>query len=331
MKREQDLNNHPDTRSPLAFRQYYSLEKRLADSEAFDLLVDCGDSFSAINTAYYQHLGGWAYAEAALIANGEHDTYDKLDLLDEAQDSWEQAHRLELLKYNIYEEELRDHDIRSSDLLHIETSMAAGNVFAAMVEKDITPEVRQNYYDDLLTIAAHANNGLKAHMDKNGWERDGNYIGFAHELNAMLVINRIMSPTLMAFPALPRSDSGVNFPRQTHDISLLNMKWGEIQRALPIEVKTTPQDIHFERYDSVIVGGTMHMHPENQRDPSYLTELLIKESLDLSNNEEQAVLGNITERIIHTARHGFGDISQCRDIDNCNDIPLKRNTNKIAS
>lgn len=334
MKWGPEAKTHSHLSRMQALREYYSLEKRLADCEAFDLLIDCGDSFSKINSAHFQNLGAWAYAEAALIGSDDDQDF-RLCLLELAESGWQRAHQIELkrqrFKYDQGQATLDVGDRRSLELLHIEAGLATGRVFTAMVEGDISPDVRHKYYTDLLAVAVHACNGLAENLDAAGFERGSVYTGFAHEINAMLVINRLQSPTLMAFPSLPRSDSGFNFPNQTHDVSLFNMEWGLIKRTLPIEVKTTPQSDHFRRYDSVIIGGTMHMHPENKRDPSYLTELLVRDHLGLASLDEQAILEATTERVIHTARHGFGKIVQCRDLDNCQSVPRLRNGHQLAS
>ncbi len=319
--KERDTQQPATANCPAALRTYYSLEKRLADSEAFDVLWRCGEAFANVPTAYYQHMSGWSFTEAALICTTI-PTEDRQALLDLAHERWSMAHHLE----QSHDSDNTNHQLKSPGLLRIETSQATTEVFKAMIAGDVTLHTRQHYYQKQLEIAAHASDGIAQHTRADGSEYDAgsNYLGLAHELNAMLMINRLQSPTLMAFPALPRADSGVNFPRQTHDINLFNMKWGTIQRSLPIEVKTTPQDKHFDRYDAVIIGGTMHLHPDNKRDPTYLTELLVKEAQNCLNDQDRAILSTITERVIHTARHGFGGIPQCRNLAECQAIPAHR-------
>lgn len=309
--------------------KYYSLEKRLASSGALSTLWNCSEAFSSSNSGFYHHVAGWALAESALVAT-ESPQGERGALLEMAKWEWQAARDIQQEKDVSENKSAYQHFLKSPELIRVESTLAAADVFEAMIDGDITPESRESYYEKTLELAVRASDGSLACSDE-GNERPreaDNYIGIAHELNSMLVINRLKSPTIMAFPSLARSDSGINYPSQTHDINLFNMKWGEIVKSLPVEVKTTPQEMHFDRYEAIIIGGTMHLHPDNQRDPAYLTELLVKEHKNILQPEELTILDAITDNTFHAARHGFADINQCRNQELCTSIPATRHTHR---
>ncbi len=263
--------------------------------------------------------------EAALTQTNLPDS-ERHSPLDQAEEDWLIAKDMQLKK-DKHKKSYR-HFLPSTNMLRLDYNLASLEIFRSMVNKDITTEHRLNYYKSLLGL------GIKASEAVQFFEQDmpykqtepgsENYIGIAHEINASLAINRLGSPTLMSFPALPRADSGHYRPADTHDLQLFKMHWGSIENVLAAEVKTTLQDRHYRRYKAVLIGGALHLHPQNRRTPVTLTELLAKEANGIASTQDINHPNSITDNVVHVARHGFTKTPQCRDIATCTSIPQTR-------
>ena len=212
------------------------------------------------------------------------------------------------------------HFLLSPHILRTSSHQAAHHLFRGMVDGDVSTEVRQTYAHEILALSARASDGYR-HFHETSTEfqssRETEYLGLAHELNAIYSIARMHTPTLAAFPTFPRGDSGTHLPHQTHDMHVIEMQWGHIENSLTAEVKTTPRPEHYERYEAILIGGTVHLHPDNSPDPSHLTELYVKEAKQLASPDELARVEEVSQTVIHTLRHGFRGSEQCRDPRSC--------------
>ncbi len=208
----------------------------------------------------------------------------------------------------------------SPNIIRLKTRQATIPLFQGMVSGDVTKPIRDDYAHEVLQLAARASEGFLFFQEtslETPNSRATEYIGLAHELNAIYSITRKRTPTLAAFPAFPRGDSGTHLPQQTHDINVVGMQWGTIEESIIAEVKTTPKPEHYERYEAVLIGGTIHLHPDNSPDPSYLTELYVKEHKGIASDDELAAIESISERVFHIVRHGFNNTEQCHDPRTC--------------
>lgn len=305
---------------------YNQLPKDLLPQESAPLLHTFRDTLEEPNSFFYRHLGGWMLAEASLIET-DRSADERHATLQKAREDWLTAKTLQHDKEQtkaFYQE----YNVPSTNMIRVDYCLAAADIFGAMIDGDVTEDHRARYYESVLELGAQASRAVSIFKqdtpsDHRIYNVD-NYLGIAHEINASLAINRLNSPTLMAFPALPRSDSGKFHPKKSHDIQLLKMKWGEINGTLAAEVKTSLQDAHYERYEAVLIGGSLHLHPQNRRTPVAMTELLVKEVGNLATQEEILQLDKITDNVIHAARHGFTGTPQCRDEASCTVIPHTR-------
>lgn len=298
--------------------EYNRLEKQLLTPKSVEDLWRYREQLATPDTIFYHQVGGWMLAEAALIST-DLPVDERHALLDMAKWDWEaaRAHQLE----KDAQKDSYQHFLPSSNLLRIDANLAASSVFDGMIDGDVTETQRQHYSESLLYLAVKASEGVEFYdpdfQVEHPMRRAENYIGVAHEINALAAINRLNSPTLMAFPALSRADSGLHFPSQTHDIQVFKMRWGEIEDTIGAEVKTTLKDEHFARYEAVLIGGSLHLHPDHERHPGVLAELLAKEYRGILSPEEDAKLSRITEAIVHVIRHGFNKTPQCDDPSLC--------------
>lgn len=258
-------------------------------------------------------------SELAIVSD-HHPTSERLSMLDMA--AWDLDKTLELsydrhqASDNIYHQKF----LLPPAILRLETRRAAFDVFAAMIEGDVTREVRQKYAQDILSLSAQASEGFQYFQheaDGHTKARATEYIGLAHELNAIYSIARKQTPTLVAFATFPRGDSGEFLPHQTHDIHIAGLQWGVIEHAITAEVKTRPRPEHYERYEAVLIGGTVHLHPDDSPDPSFLTERYVKEHCGLASPAELHDIELVSETVMHSVRHGFTRSTQCRNPKTC--------------
>lgn len=305
-----------------AVNRYYKLEKQLLDKSQAERLTNVRESFNPGKSVFHNTAAGWMLAEAALI-NTDLEREGRLMLLDRARQDWETALDIESSKET--NKELHSICLLSNNEIKIASTLAAADMFEDIIKGDLDRKTREEYYEKLLYLGVKAAEGYE-YYDEEHYPvsrfpgRDICYIGTAHEMNALLTIARLQSPSLVCAPSIQRADSGAHFPKQTHDLQVLNTKWGDIRNTLGIEVKTTPRKEHFKRYDAVLIGGTLHLHPNHLRDPSYLTELLVKDYKGLTSDEEKTNLSAITNNVVHSIRHGFRGTQQCREIETCQEI-----------
>lgn len=320
-----NLNRYRNKQWSATLHSYDQLDKRLLRPEDAPTLRQYREMLEQPQSCFYRQLGGWMLAEAALITT-DAPTQERHELLEKAQEDWLIAKDIQL-QTDQYKKSHR-HFLPGVEMLRIDNNLAASEVFHAMIDGNITAEHRARYYESLLYLGIKASEAVDFFRQDAPYDQSEpgaeNYLGVAHEINASLAINRLNSPTLMSFPALPRADSGHYHPTKTHDLQVFKMHWGNIEDILAAEVKTTLQDHHYQRYEAVLIGGSLHLHPQNQRSPVAMTRLMAKEFTGKATPEEVAQLDAITDNVVHVARHGFKGAPQCRNIATCTDIPHTR-------
>jgi hypothetical protein len=274
-------------------------------------------------------IAGWAAAEAALVASN-HPQEERLDFLESAADAWDAAieHRRDQKEYAAENETYED-----TELSRLELAKLCVPLIEGMIRGDVTKEVRERLYDGLMMLAAKNSLGLVA-MERRG-DDPSMLIGLGHELNAMLAVNRLLSPTLIAMPALARGDSGHFHPEQTHDIDLLHLQWGKIHDVTTLESKARPRAQHYKRYEAAIVNGRIHLFSKNGNSPVDTAVLFLKEQNEAATPDEIEELEGMTDVIVHLARHqmaGSPDISpHCRDVRRCRVVPQHRSATRALA
>jgi len=285
----------------------------------YDDLVDAPLDTDYLSTA------GWAAAEAALVAI-DRTQEERLTFLESAADAWELAAEYHEEKSDYQDDEKYGDAVRN----RLELSRMFLPLMEGMIRGDVTKEIRGRLYDGLLTLAAENSVGL-LEAQRSGKD-PGLLVGLGHELNAMLAVNRLHSPTLIATPAMARGDSGHFHPQQTHDMELLHLQWGEIRDVTTLEVKARPRGKHYRRYEAAVVNGRIHLFTKNGASPVDTVVLFLKEQNAQATPEEIEELEEMTDTLVHLARHqlaGSPDVPiHCRDTKNCTDVPRHRSVSR---
>lgn len=336
---EFDFTMRPDTTDRLqpagffdepAYLRYMQMEKRFADPGSTDDLLAIHDDLIEKSGVEYLSVAGWASAEAALIArNRPYQT--RLLFLAQASEAWNKAVQMQHAHNVRNGLENDSHNARSTRL---RLAKAFVPMMQDMVRGDITKQTRSQLYDDMLFLAA-TNASVIQDMEQQGRADEiGEHIGLAHELNAMLAVNRLQSPTLIAMPAIARADNGRFHKEETHDIELLHLQWGDIMGVTTLESKARPREKHYRRYTAAIIDGRIHLFKKDSTSPIDTVVLFLEERDGLLKPSESRELEKMTDTIVHLARHQLSDepgvSHHCRDIEKCEEVPRKRSGSVAA-
>ena len=306
-----------------SFQKYERMHKHFVGPKtAVDLIRIHDDLVAVPPDDEYLTTAGWAMAEAALVAK-DRPVGERLGYLEEAAEAWAAAlahRREENAGYGITE------DYLDAEMGRLQLPGAFLPIMEGMIQGDVTKQARMTSYDQLLTLAAQNAIGL-VEARRRG-ETGGLFIGLGHELNAMLSVNRLLSPTLIAVPAPARADSGIYHPKQTHDVELWHLHWGDVRDVTTLEAKARPRGKHYRRYDAAIVNGRIHLYTKNAKSPVDTVLLFLKEEKSELSDEEKVELENMTDTIVHLARHQLSEDPSvplhCRDVNRCEKVPLHR-------
>ncbi len=312
------------------YRFYLRLEKRFLDPASVDNLVMISDHLSEMTDPEYLSAAGWASAEAALVAtNRSRD--ERHVLLQNAAEIWARAYDEQ---HNVNVANGLPADYFNAASMRLQLASMYVQLFQSMVDGDVTATVRDDLYHNVLYVAALNASALQdiSAVDSAAAKQQ---TGLAHELNAMMAVNRLKSPTLIAMPSTARGGSGVYKRQDTHDIDLLHLQWGDIMHVTTLESKGKPQNLHYSRYKAAIVNGRVHLYTKNGKSPIDTVILFLKEHDGLLSGSDYRDVERMTDTIVHLARHqhqsAMGIPSQCRDVKNCTVVPKHRSVNQQSS
>jgi hypothetical protein len=128
------------------------------------------------------------------------------------------------------------------------------------------------------------------------------HYGFAYECNAILSLNRALSNRWFAIPAIARADSGHHHNRQTHDISVVRQKWGELQSVVPVEIKSHASLKDRQRYEALLVRGKMHLTIENLHSPRFTLEAIAAVYEGDATPRQRTIADSVTKQFMSMLR-----------------------------
>lgn len=249
-----------------AFNDYLKIHKVLVGPGTAMELINIADSLDKDILPEYLAAAGSAYCEAAL-AQEDAETVERMLLLDRAEASWSRA-----LDIQLGHIDSSAHIIDPADPFRTALSLARLPLIRGIVAGDVTQHTRDEVRQETLAIAAANNVRAKlAQLDGEN-ETAWSHMGFGHELNFLIATDSLDSPTYVGVQSFARSDSGHFYPHQTHDIMLIQQKWGKIIDILPVEIKAKADKRARNRYSALLIRGKMHLtynvgihEPENMR------------------------------------------------------------------
>jgi hypothetical protein len=69
----------------------------------------------------------------------------------------------------------------------------------------------------------------------------------------------IGDPRCVPLPSTAKAGAGYYHREQTHDIAIVYHHWGDIDKVIPVEIKSTISESDKQRYKALIVSGKMRL------------------------------------------------------------------------
>ncbi len=249
---------HPD------YNDYLKIHKVLVGPKTAKKLESIHNNLRDEPLPRYLSVAGWAAAEAALAQPEKSASYRNA-LLEETNACWTKA--LENQLQWGYSDHAQTTEHSSSyryalDLAHLP-------LLQAIVSGNITSTIRHTVAIDVLNIAEANNIQLALAIKQGDYEAVGDHIGIGHECNGLLAFHSLDSASLIAIPSSARADSGHHHPNQTHDLVVIQQKWGTIEDMTPVEIKSTVSQHDRHRYKALLVRGKMHLAVPGKYTPDH--------------------------------------------------------------
>lgn len=302
-----------------AYPTYMRMDKQLSTPDRATELCELYQELCEHRTPSRLYTAGWAAAEAAMIGTDLPQDLRQA-LIDCAEAAWEDSAQLA-------DEQNKELDPELLVMQH-RAHLARANLplMQGIVNGKVTKADREKAYNDTLNVAIL---NATSYMEMNELKNYGGIKlcrSLAHEINGVLAVNRTHSATLIALPALARSDCGLYQEEYTHDIQLLELKHGKVRRAFPVEVKSKSKESDFERYETILLEGIGHLQTAPNKSPLATIGLLIKEQQLTASYAEKQELDKITNNVIHLWRHYKREdgTKHCRNIEHCTLYPSER-------
>jgi hypothetical protein len=236
------------------YDEYLQMDKVLSRPNGVQKLVEVYTSLSQESMPRYLAVAGWAAAEAALMGLGQAVSKRK-ELLEGAADAWTRG-----LKAQLAINANRKHDLREpSQPLRLALDLAILPLLEGMVESNVTEDKCRRSFEASLEIANYNTECRLKARESGDIQAMQDYNGFSYELLCLLAINRRLSSSKIALPALARADSGHYLRHQSHDILAIHQQWGVIRNAVPIEIKGRTSSSDRRRYRALLIRGQTYL------------------------------------------------------------------------
>jgi len=241
-----------------AYEQYLKIHKIQTGPKTSKTLEQIADQLAGEALPRYQSAAGWAALEAAL---GQPDSSiaHKNKLLTDAESYWVNAIETQLSCNASEKQYLIEHSAPfryALDLAHLP-------LYQGIISGNVTENMRSAVISDTLAIAESNIVQMSLACKVGDQEAISDHSGFGYEANALLAFHSFNMPTFVATPGSARADSGHHHPKQTHDILVIQQKWGEIRSITPIEIKAAASQRDRKRYKALIMRGKMHLTKTN--------------------------------------------------------------------
>lgn len=277
-----------------AYNAYHKIHKVQVGEVGAIKLLSIADELADAWLPQYSEVAGSAYSEAALALRSLN-TQDRLEIIEKSALCWERALATQ--------EEINN----TQNLAYLHEliapyrqalSLAFIPMYRSIVSGNVTESVLRQTFLDVLAIAQLT--GIRRHLaNKDSSEQVASeMIGFEHECNALLALLYLKDPRHIPLPSSLRSGEGFYYPRQTHDIVVLNQHWGNILKITPVEVKAKASLSDLKRYKALIVRGKMHLSLPGRTTPEFTRESYRAMVEGNPTDRDELTVQTISDRII---------------------------------
>ena len=278
-----------------AYEQYLKMHKVFVGKRGAENLETIHSDLASETMPRYLCAAGWAAAEAAIVQK-DRPTLDRLQLLDAATECWERAIEVQR-KFNELDTN-QSHLIEHSAPYRMAVDIAVTPLLRGLILGQITDDTCRAVFEDCINIAQANQVQLDLAARSGDTDAENDHLGFAHECNAMLSLNRMNSKSWFAIPAMARSDSGYYYPEQTHDLLVIRRRAGEIQSLVPVEVKAKASLRDRKRYLALLVRGKMHLCVEEMHRPRATLQAIAASYDGTATKHEQTVADTVSHRFM---------------------------------
>lgn len=287
-----------------SYEEYLALHKVVLDRDAASSLVDLHENLKGEYMPRYLGAAGWAAAEAALIGDNLA-TSQRTDLLSGALDCWERAMIVQKL-FNASGSTLTE----AAYPYRIALDMAVVPLLGSYVMRGEVPlGVRLAVFEDCLNIAQANVVRLELMAREGDIEGLGEHIGLGYECNALLAFNLRCTKGWFAIPSSARSDTGYYHREQTHDLSIVHLKKGQLKTITPVEIKSSTSTKDRARYKALLVRGKMHLSAPGYYTPGHTLQALEAVYEGRDTVRERHIVSQVSERMLGMVRdYNMGEV-----------------------
>ncbi len=273
-----------------AFERYLKMHKVLLGKAGAEELCAIHQTLKSERMPRFLAVAGWSAIEASMVAEVGTQS-ERARILNEGAECLHETLRIERSAQR------NNQELLAEDSAPNRTAFAIASIplIEDMISGDITKQTRKKVFEDQLSIAQYTL--LQSHLASKDGNREAvaDYRGFGHECNAILALNRRLSATWFAMPSSYRSNTGYYHREQTHDISVINQRWGKIHSILPVEIKARTQTRDKRRYKALLVRGKMHLSPPNSHALQDTTQAIAAVYNQEASKEQQEIATTVTD------------------------------------
>lgn len=281
--------------------RYMLIHKRPVGPKTAERLFSLYEELTKTQEPRTQYMAGWTALEASMV--GTHLSGDeRARLVDAAQESWEFA--LQLQREYSAESAWRKNTAPSTiGEYRIATALMSTDVFRELPYGKPSLQTIADMHHKMVDLLALNDQDMRTARLYGNEGRAANHKGLAFELMTMCALNRMYSSKLIATPSFARSDSGLYYPEQTHDVQCVYLKWGEVAEVIPSEVKSRLSGKFLARYvGSGLISGEALTH-HGQFSISKQVERFQAEVNGTIEPYDEFMLQDITDTVLHSIRH----------------------------
>jgi len=286
---------HTDLSQNKAFEDYMRMHKVLVGNGGAMRLTSIYERLKEETQPHYLSAAGWAAAEVALVRT-DASIGERLSILHDATSMWERALAIQTQKEQLGEE------VEYGYMHRIAIDLAVVPLLSGIITGDVTKDACRKSFEDCLSVARSNMDYLRTAKAKGNVEAVGCHAGVGYECNALLALNRKLSRTWFVIPAMARCDSGYYHRSQTHDLVVIHQKYGAIQSATPVEIKSRASLRDRRRYSALLVRGKMHLSVEGKGKPEYTLDAIGSVYDGVETKEDILIAENATNQFMAMIR-----------------------------
>lgn len=276
-----------------AYGEYHKIHKVFVNDSTAATLAGIASRLEDETLPDAMNAAAWAYTEAAIVGSGSSES-ERLAWVERAEDIWIRSITTQDL---INQSE--DHSYLREDSGPYRSALAIAHVplIEGLIRGNITNEALEHAFCDVLAIGQQAGVQRQLAFEAGDKPAANDFIGFEHEVNAILALLHMNDPRYICLPSSARAGSGTTYPDQTHDLIVINQHWGRLLDIAPVEVKAKASQNDIRRYKALIVRGKMHLASEGKHTPEHAREAFCAYYEGLASDEQTEMVEQIKATI----------------------------------